>query len=95
MAHTSVHPSTHPSTHPYTVSIPVEHFRQVHEIETYSESDSEADPDSINLLELVEAVAEFSESEQEVVATVMHMLRSGRVQLRGTYSEPAAAKLCG
>lgn len=91
MAHTSVHPSA--------VSIPVEHFRQIHEIETFSESDSEsdseADPDSINLLELVEAVAEFSESEQEVVATVMHMLRSGRVLLRGTYSEPAAAKLCG
>jgi hypothetical protein len=77
--------------HPSTVSIPVEHFRHVHEIETYSE----ADPDSISLLDLVEAVAEFSDSEKEVVATVMHMLRSGRVQLRGAYSEPAAAKLCG
>ena len=89
------YPSAHPSDHASAVSIPVEHFRRVHEIETYSESDRESDPDSINLLELVEAVAEFSESEKEVVATVMHMLRSGRVQLRGTYSEPAAAKLCG
>jgi len=74
-----------------SVSIPIEHFRRVHEVETHCV----ADPDAITLQELVEAVAEFSESEREVVATVMHMLRSGRVQLRGTYSEPVAAKLCG
>ncbi len=32
-------------------------------------------------MELVEAVGEVSESEQEVLATVTYMLRSGRVQL--------------
>jgi len=74
-----------------TVSIPVEHLRQVHEIETYQESDA----DSISLQELFAAVAEFSDSEKEVVATVMHMLRSGKVQLQGSYSEPVLAKLCG
>lgn len=74
-----------------TVSIPVEHLRHVHEVETYRESDD----DSISLQELVAAVAEFSESEREVVATVMHMLRTGQVQLHGSYSDPVPAKLCG
>ena len=78
-----------------TVAIPVEHLRHVQEIETDREFDGESDADSLSFLDLVEAVAEFSDSEQEVVATVMHMLRSGRVHLRGSYPEPAAAKLCG
>ena len=76
---------------PSSVSIPIEHFRRVHEIETQSVSD----PDEVTLLELIEAVSEYSQSEREVIATVMHMLRSGHVQLSGTYSEPASAKLCG
>ncbi len=76
---------------PNSVSIPIEHLRRIHEIETQSV----CDPDEVTLLELIEAVAEYSQSEREVVATVMHMLRSGAVQLSGTYSEPAAAKLCG
>lgn len=78
-------------TQPSSVSIPIEHFRRVHEIETQSVSE----PDEVTLLELIEAVSEYSQSEREVIATVMHMLRTGHVQLSGTYSEPAAAKLCG
>ena len=78
-------------TQPSSVSIPIEHFRRVHEIETQSVSD----PDEVTLRELIEAVSDYSQSEREVIATVMHMLRSGHVQLSGTYSEPAAAKLCG
>ena len=35
------------------------------------------------LLELVQAVAEVTEDEHEVVATVLHLLRSGRVRLTG------------
>ena len=81
--------------HPTSVSIPVEHFCQVHEIETFFEPGVEDAPEEVSLYELVEAVAEYSESEREVVATVMHMLRSGRVQLRGSYPEPMPAKLCG
>jgi hypothetical protein len=77
--------------HPNSVSIPVEHLRHVHAVETCCD----AEPDEVSLFELVEAVAEFSASEKEVVATVMHMLRSGRIQLRGSDSVPAAAKLCG
>ena len=76
---------------PNSVSIPIQHLRRVHEIEARCVSD----PDEVTLLELIEAVAEYSQSEREVVATVMHMLQTGAVQLSGTYSEPAAAKLCG
>lgn len=83
-----------------TVAIPVEYLRHVHEIQTSHKPESldsrvESDADPISFLDLVAAVAEFSDSEQEVVATVMHMLRSGRVQLSGSYSEPVATKLCG
>jgi hypothetical protein len=37
------------------------------------------------LLALVQAVAEVAESEREVVATVVALLRSGRVRLTGTF----------
>ena len=47
------------------------------------------------LLELVSAVAEVSESEEEVVATLTYMLTSGRVQLRNGSASPAAMPLCG
>lgn len=81
--------------HPTSVSIPVEHLCQVYEVETLRDPDAAEKPEEVSLFELVEAVAEYSDSEREVVATVMHMLRSGRVQLRGSYPEPMAAKLCG
>ncbi len=37
------------------------------------------------LLELVEAIGEQTEDEREVVATVVHLLRSGRVRLCGNF----------
>ena len=37
------------------------------------------------LLELVEAVSEFADNEAEVVATVVHMVNSGEVELCGTF----------
>lgn len=37
------------------------------------------------LLDLVQAVADESEDEREVVATVLHLLRSGRVRLTGNF----------
>ena len=37
------------------------------------------------LLELVCVVNEFATSEAEVVATVAHLVRSGRVRLRGNF----------
>lgn len=74
-----------------SVSIPIEYCRRVQVIE----AECAADPDEVTLRELVEAVAEYSASEREVVATVMHMLRTGAVKLHGVYEEPEAAKLCG
>jgi len=37
------------------------------------------------LLELVQAVSAVAGSDAEVVATVLHLLRSGRVRLRGSF----------
>ena len=37
------------------------------------------------LLELVRAVSEITDDDREVVATVMEMLRSGRVRLCGSF----------
>ncbi|HEY8516645.1 MAG TPA: hypothetical protein VIS07_14140 [Candidatus Binatia bacterium] len=41
---------------------------------------------TVTLRELVSAVSDFAKSEDEVVATVIHMINSGQVRLRGTYS---------
>lgn len=41
------------------------------------------EPLATTLLDLVEAVSDVSSNEQEVVATIVHMLRSGRVRLTG------------
>ncbi|HZR84833.1 MAG TPA: hypothetical protein VFD92_27305 [Candidatus Binatia bacterium] len=38
---------------------------------------------TVTLRELIAAVAEFAHSENEVIATVVHMVNSGRVRLRG------------
>jgi hypothetical protein len=42
-------------------------------------------PKDTTLLDLVGAVAEVAEDENEVVATVLHMIRSGRVRLCGNF----------
>ena len=39
------------------------------------------------LLELVRVVSEVTEDDREVVATVMEMLRSGRVRLCGNFRD--------
>lgn len=41
----------------------------------------------LTLLELVEAVCEVTEDDREVMATVLHMLVSGRVRLRGNFRD--------
>ena len=43
------------------------------------------------LLDLVRAVHAVADSEDEVVATVVYLVNSGRVQLCGTF---AGAKIC-
>ena len=39
----------------------------------------------VTLLELVNAICETTEDDQEVIATVLSMLRSGRVRLCGNF----------
>jgi len=39
----------------------------------------------LTLLDLVQAVCDVAESEEEIIATVIHMLQSGRVRLTGNF----------
>lgn len=39
----------------------------------------------VTLLELVQAVAEVTDNEREIVAAVRHMLQTGSVKLRGNF----------
>lgn len=43
------------------------------------------EPRDTTLLDLVGAVCEVTSDDEEVVATVLHMLRSGRVRLCGNF----------
>ncbi len=43
------------------------------------------EPQDTTLLELVGAVCDITSDEAEVVATVLHMLRTGRVRLCGSF----------
>ncbi len=74
-----------------SVAVPVDHFPMVHEIDALSADE----PRPVTLLELIEAVSEVSETEQEVLATVAYMLNSGRVRLSGSFRDTPVAKLCG
>ena len=48
---------------------------------TEIDASSETTLEPLTLMELVDAVSEASETEEEVLATVTYMLRSGRVRL--------------
>jgi hypothetical protein len=43
------------------------------------------EPLATTLLELVKAVSDASDNESEVVATISHMLQSGRIRLTGCF----------
>ena len=78
----------HPTASTMTTLVPIEHQARVHDID--AAADDGLRP--LTLMELVDAVSEVSETEQEVLATVTYMLKSGRVQLMET---DATASLCG
>ena len=40
---------------------------------------------STTLLDLVRAIGEVTDDDREIVATVLHMLRSGRIRLSGNF----------
>ena len=47
------------------------------------------EPELVTLLELVDAVGASSSSDREVVATILTLLRQGRVKLKGNFrNEP-------
>mgnify|MGYP000551151441 CR=1 FL=1 len=71
--------------------IPVEHCPVVHAIPMGTEEVHT----ELTLLELIEAVTEVSDTEQEVIATVSYMLNSGRVRLAGSFRDEPVAQLCG
>jgi hypothetical protein len=45
----------------------------------------EAKPAEATLLDLVRAVSEQTDDDREIVSTVLHLLRSGRVRLIGSF----------
>ena len=58
----------------------------IHEARTLEEVIGQAqEQQKITLLDLVIAVAEASESEAEVVATVTHLINTGRIKLIGNF----------
>ena len=73
--------------------IRVDHHRNIHEIDTTPTPSSTEEPAALTLMDLVEAVSEASETEEEVLATVTFMLQSGRVQLSPDQDELASS--CG
>ena len=48
-----------------------------------------SEPQSTTLLELVRVIGEVTSDDREVVATVQHMLETGRVQLTGNFRDVA------
>ena len=72
-------------------TVPVAHSIAIHEIDLAPEES----PQPFTLLELIDAVGEVSETEQELLATVSYMLKSGRVRLIGNFRDAPAERLCG
>ena len=49
------------------------------------ESAEPAHPETLTLLDLVAAIADEAESDEEVVATIQHLLETGKVTLVGNF----------
>lgn len=69
--------------------IHVDHHPAIYEVKTNQRHESR----SLTLLELIEAVSEVSETEQEVVATVTYMLNSGRIRLADNFRDTPISSL--
>jgi hypothetical protein len=55
---------------------------------------AEIEPHPCTLLELVQVLAEITDDEREIVATVLHMLRSGSVRLIGNFRGSRLDEFC-
>jgi hypothetical protein len=73
--------------------IHIEHDPAIYRIDAVQTTSPNA-PLSLTLLELVQAVSETCESDKEIVATVVYMLRSGRIRLAGNFRDCGADDFC-
>ncbi len=53
----------------------------------------ESEPQPTTLLELVRSISQVTDDEREIVATVLHLLRSGRVRLIGNFRNVSVDEL--
>ena len=58
------------------------------------EASPTGEPLALTLLELVEAVSDVTTNEDEVVATVQHILRTGRIRLCGNFRGAPVSIFC-
>jgi hypothetical protein len=70
--------------------ISIEHAPAIYPVET-SPPDA---PLNLTLLELVQAVSEACHDEQEIIGTIVYMLRSGRIRLAGNFRDSVAEDFC-
>ena len=71
-------------------TIPIEHTPKVRELFAEEPPSGDLLP-PLTLLELVQAVDEVSDSEDEVIATVQYMIASGRLQMASSAGVKASA----
>ena len=76
---------------PTTTVIPIDHRPRTHEIDMQASFS----PQTSTLLELIAAVNDVSDSEQEALSTITYMLESGRVRFLNDSGAEPRTKLCG
>jgi hypothetical protein len=54
-------------------------------LETLETSHPETHPETLTLLDLVSAIADEAETDEEVVATIQHLIETGKVTLVGNF----------
>ncbi len=52
-----------------------------------------SEPISVTLLEVVRAVGDITSDDHEIVATVLHLIASGKIRLRGNFRGSSASDL--
>ena len=72
-------------------NIRVEHFPTMYDVEPIRHDE----PQHLTLLELVKAVSDVTDNEQEIIATVIHMLETGSVKLTGNFRDEPLTQMVG
>lgn len=71
--------------------IRVDHCPTIYDVEPIRHDE----PQHLTLLELVEAVADVTDDEQEIIATVFYMLETGSVKLTGNFRGEPFERMVG